>query len=187
MKVAVFGGASAHPGGKVYEDSRRLGRMLAERGFTVLNGSYIGVMEAVSRGANEAGGHVVGMSCEEIEKWRNVRANQWVIEEHHYETLRERMYALIDSCDAAIVMPGGVGTLCELSVMWNEMIISSKSPRPLLIIGSEWQRVLAQFIGSLDSYIGIKEQKLIQLVEDVDTAVDILVEHNKNNFSRIGS
>lgn len=179
MNVAVFGGASARSDDMVYEETLRLGRMLAERGFAVLTGSYIGVMEAASRGANEAGGHVVGMSCSEIEKWRNVKANRWVKEEHHYETLRERMYALIDGCDAAVVMPGGVGTLCELMVMWNEMIISSKPPRPLLIIGHEWQQVMAQFIESLGGYIGLKDRELIQLVADVDTAVEILVAHIK--------
>ncbi len=181
MKVAVFGGASAHPGEIVYEETLRLGRMLAERGFTVLTGSYIGVMEAASRGAKEAGGHVVGMSCAEIENWRHVKANRWVLEEHHYETLRERLYALIDGCDAAIVMPGGVGTLCELTVMWNEMIINNRSPRPLLIVGNEWQRVVAQFIESLGSYIGIKERELIQLVPDVDTAVEKLAIHENTN------
>lgn len=39
--------------------------MLAERGHIVLNGGYIGTMEAVSRGAAEAGGHVIGVTCEE--------------------------------------------------------------------------------------------------------------------------
>ncbi len=177
MKVAVFGGASTLPGEAAYEETLRLGRLLAERGFTVLTGSYIGVMEAASRGANEAGGHVVGMSCAAIERWRNVSANRWVKEEHKYETLRERMYALIDNCDAAIVMPGGVGTLCELTVMWNEMIISSKPDRPLLIVGNEWQRVISQFIESLGCYVGHKERELIQLVADVDTAVEKLCDY----------
>lgn len=111
MNIAVFGGASVRPDDVVYTETLRLGKMLGGHGFTVLTGSYIGVMEAASRGANEAGGHVVGMSCAEIENWRQVKPNRWVLEEHHYETLRERLFALIDGCDAAIVMPGGVGTL----------------------------------------------------------------------------
>ena len=100
-----------------------------------MTGGYIGVMEAASRGANEAGGHVIGVTCQEIEHWRNIKANAWVKEEWQYHTLRERMYALIDSCDAAIVMPGGVGTLAELAVMWNELIINTKHPRPLILVG----------------------------------------------------
>lgn len=177
MKVAVFGGASTLPGETAYDETLRLGRLLAERGFSIITGSYAGVMEAASRGANEAGGHVMGMSCAEIERWRNVSANRWVKEVHHYETLRERLYALIDNCDAAIVMPGGVGTLCELTVMWNEMIISSKPNRPLYIVGNEWHKVMSQFIESLGCYVGKKERELIQLVADVDSAVEKLVEY----------
>lgn len=184
MKVAVFGGASTRPGDIVYEEAFRLGRMLAQSGFTVLTGSYIGVMEAASRGANEAGGHVVGMSCTDIENWRKIKPNQWVIEEHRYQTLRERMYALIDQCNAAVVMPGGVGTLCELTVMWNEMIINSKPARPLLIVGSEWQQVISRYIESLGSYIGIKDRDLIQLVADVDNAVEILINYTQKSDSR---
>lgn len=176
-KVAVFGGASAAPGDNAYLEAQRLGKMLAEHDFAVLTGGYIGIMEAASRGANEAGGHVIGVTCAEIENWRKISANRWVIEEQRHETLRKRMYALIDECDAAIVMPGGVGTLCELTVMWNEMIIGSKPQRPLIIVGSEWRRALAQLIDSLGGYIGIKDRELLQLVPDVDSAVEALTLH----------
>lgn len=178
-KVAVFGGASALPGDSTYAEAQRLGRMLAERGYTVQTGGYIGVMEAASRGANEAGGHVIGVTCEEIESWRGVAANRWVKEELRHETLRDRMYALIDSSDAAIVMPGGVGTLCELAVMWNEMIISNKPVRPLIIVGSEWRKALSQLLESLGGYVGSRERELIQLVPDVDSAVEKLVENEQ--------
>jgi len=172
MKIAVFGGASTCPGEDAYEEARRLGKLLGTLGHTVLTGAYIGVMEAASRGCSEGGGHVVGMTCSQIELWRGVKANSWVQEEHHFETLRERLHALIDNCDAAVVMPGGVGTLCELTVMWNEMILDSKSHRPLIIVGNEWQTVVSQFIESMGCYIGVKERELIQLVPDVDTAVE---------------
>jgi hypothetical protein len=62
----------------------------------------MGTMEAVSRGAAETGGHVVGITCDEIEAWRPVGPNPWVQEQLHYPTLRQRLYALIDSCDAAL-------------------------------------------------------------------------------------
>ena len=170
MKVAVFGGASAKPGDRAYEDAVRLGALLGGSGHTVLTGGYIGIMEAASRGCNEAGGHVIGMTCKDIEAWRGTKANRWVKEEHQFVTLRERMYALIDSCEAAIVMPGGVGTLCELMVMWNEMIIASRAPRPLIVVGDEWNTVLSQFFNSMGNYIGEKDRDLFQIVPTVDSA-----------------
>ncbi len=174
MKVAVFGGASAKPGDRAYEDAVRLGTLLGGSGHTVLTGGYIGIMEAASRGCSEAGGHVIGMTCKDIEAWRGTRANRWVKEEHQFETLRERMYALIDACEAAIVMPGGVGTLCELMVMWNEMIIASRSPRPLIVVGDEWNTVLSQFINSMGNYIGENDRELFQIVQSVDSAFALI-------------
>jgi hypothetical protein len=179
MKVAVFGGASAKPGDQAYQDAMRLGSLLGAQGHTVMTGGYIGVMEAASRGARESGGHVIGVTCTDIERYRNGKANQWVMEEWSFTTLRERMYALIDNCDAAVVMPGGVGTLSELAVMWNELIVSSKSACPLILVGGDWQCVVSQFFDHLGGYIGSKERNLIQIVSDVDAAFNALNQESK--------
>ena len=81
MKVSVFGGSQPKPDSSAYEEARQLGELLARRGHTVLTGGYIGTMEAVSRGAHEADGHVIGVTCAEIERWRSTGANQWVKEQ----------------------------------------------------------------------------------------------------------
>ena len=73
MRVTVFGGSQPGEDSPAYSQAIELGRLLASRGHTVLTGGYIGSMEAVSRGAAEAGGHVVGVTCEEIEAWRPVK------------------------------------------------------------------------------------------------------------------
>lgn len=174
MKVAVFGGSSTQPGELAYEEALRLGSLLASRGHIVLTGGYGGVMQAASRGCHEAGGHVIGVTCTQIESLRSVKANQWVSEEIHFDSLRDRMYTLIDSCQAAVVMPGGVGTICELMVMWNEMIVGSLSPRPLILVGSEWNAVMSQFIDALGVFVGLKDRDLIRLVPDIDTALEII-------------
>src|SRR5512145_1851238 len=107
MRVSVFGGSQPREGDTAYAEAMELGRLLAERGHTVLTGGYIGTMEAVSRGANEAGGHVIGVTCEDIEAWRPIRMNAWVQEEWCQSNLKERVFSLIENCDAAIVLPGG--------------------------------------------------------------------------------
>ena len=60
MRVSVFGGSQTREGDAAYTEAQALGRLLAERGHTVLTGGYIGVMEAVSRGAHEGGGDDAG-------------------------------------------------------------------------------------------------------------------------------
>ena len=81
MRISVFGGSQPKEQDTAYGEAVELGKLLAQRGHVVLTGGYIGVMEAVSRGAKEAGGHVIGVTCEDIEAWRAVRPNSWVMEE----------------------------------------------------------------------------------------------------------
>lgn len=174
MNVTIFGGANPQNDGTSYEDALRLGKKLAEAGYAVLTGGYIGTMEAASRGAAEAGGHVIGVTCQEVETWRNVKANAWVLEERRFATLHERLLALIDGCDAAIALPGGVGTLLEIAMMWNRMIVDAIPQRPLILVGSGWKEVLTSFYTAQDGYVSPKSRKLIFLASDVDEAFQIL-------------
>jgi len=174
MNISVFGGAQPQPNSPAYEEARLLGGLLAQRGHTVLTGGYIGVMEAVSRGAHEAGGHVIGVTCEDIEAWRKVSKNQWVKEEWRKKTLIERLQALVEGCDAAIALPGGVGTLAEISIMWNLMVVESLHRRPLILIGNGWQSTFDQFFTSFETYMPARQRESVMFAEDVHTAVNMI-------------
>ncbi len=155
-------------------EAQALGRLLAERGHVVLTGGYIGTMEAISRGACEAGGHVIGVTCEDIERWRAVGPNAWVKEEWRRTTLIERLQALVEGCDAALALPGGPGTLTEIALTWNLMIIGSLRRRPLILIGDGWQTVIDQVYHSLDPYIPAPQREFLQLAPDVSSAVQMM-------------
>jgi uncharacterized protein (TIGR00730 family) len=174
MKVSVFGSSQPKPGEHTYTEALALGRLLAERGHVVLTGGYIGTMEAISRGACEAGGHVIGVTCEDIERWRAVGPNPWVKEEWRHKTLIERLQALVEGCDAALALPGGPGTLTEISLTWNLMIIGSLRRRPLILIGDGWQTVIDQVFRSLDLYIPATQRQLLQLAPDASSAVQMM-------------
>lgn len=174
MNVTVFGGSQPKEGSSAYIQASQLGRLLALAGHAVLTGGYIGSMEAVSRGANEAGGHVIGVTCDEIERWRGIGANAWVIEERRFATLRERLDALIDGCDAAIALPGGPGTLTEISLMWNLMIVDAIHRRPLILVGHGWQSMFDQAYSELGEYFITNQRNLIQFASDVHSAVQLL-------------
>jgi hypothetical protein len=174
MKVTVFGGAQPKEGTAAYDEARELGALLAQSGHTVLTGGYVGTMEAVSRGAHENGGHVIGVTCEEIENWRGTKANQWVKEERKHKTLIDRMMELIQANDGAIALSGGVGTLAEIMLMWNLLIVESLPPRPLILVGSGWQSTFDQFFKEFQTYMPIRQQELIYFAEDVKTAVKLL-------------
>ena len=174
MKISVFGGSQTKEGDNAYTEAKELGRLLAERGHTVLTGGYIGVMEAVSRGASEAGGHVIGVTCEDIEVWRPIKANSWVMEEIRKKTLLERLHTLIHECDAAFALPGGAGTLTEISLLWNLMIVESLHRRPLVLVGRGWQSTFDQFFKEFDTYMPVHQREILSFAKDVQTAVKLL-------------
>jgi uncharacterized protein (TIGR00730 family) len=174
MNITVFGGAQPKEGTSAYEEARELGGLLARRGHAVLTGGYMGTMEAVSRGASEAGGHVIGVTCIDIEEWRGASLNQWVKEEIRRQSLIERLKALIEGCDAAIALPGGAGTLTEISLTWNLMIVESLPRRPLILVGSGWQSTFDQFFKEFESYMPLRQRELLYFAKDVKTAVNKL-------------
>jgi predicted Rossmann-fold nucleotide-binding protein len=134
-------------------------------------------MEAISRGASEAGGHVIGVTCDEIETWRPVAPNKWIIEEKRRVTLRERLYVLIDDCDGAIALSGGIGTLAEIALTWSQLQIMPDDPRPLILLGQGWKKTLNTFRTELDSYIPLVDQERIFTAPDPTAALDILKTH----------
>lgn len=170
MRISVFGGSAPKPNEPAYREAYRLGQLIGQAGHTVLTGGYIGTMEAVSQGAAEAGGHVIGVTCDEIEQWRSIGPNQWVMEEIRFPSVRERMFTLIEECDAAFALPGGVGTLAEIAVMWNQMQTSAIPARPLFLIGEGWKNTINQFSESFPSYIPPAHRRLITFSMNVETA-----------------
>jgi uncharacterized protein (TIGR00730 family) len=174
-RITVFGGSNPEP--HDYEEALKLGRLLGAASFTVLTGGYIGTMEAVSRGAAETGGHVIGVTCAAIEAWRPVQPNQWVMEEMRFPTLRLRLLALIDECDAAIALPGGPGTLTEIATMWNHLMTDSIASRPLILIGPGWEATFRQFYQSFDHYIAQAHRHWLSFAPDVQNAFEQLQAH----------
>ncbi len=174
MRVTVFGGAKPNPGEPAYQQAEELGKLLAAAGHTVLTGGYVGSMEAVSRGASEAGGHVIGITCDEIEAWRPGGSNAWVIEEIRFPSLRQRLFALIEECDAALALPGGPGTLAEIAIMWNHLLIGAISPRPLILIGPGWEATINAFFANLGEYISGRQREWLSFAPNNAEAVALL-------------
>src|SRR5713101_10167934 len=143
--VSIFGGSAPKPETPPYEDARALGAALARAGWTVATGGYTGVMEAASRGACEAGGHVIGVTCSLIEEWRGLRANEWVKEEKSFATLRERLGHLVEFCDAAVALPGGIGTLSEVALCWSLLQTGEIKRKPFILLGPVWHATVTAF------------------------------------------
>ncbi len=146
--IAVYGSATVEPDHEHYQAAQTVGRALAQAGYSTMTGGYGGIMEAASRGAAEAGGHVIGVTCEQIELIRPRPANQWVREEVKYATLNERLNHLVQKADGYIVMPGGLGTLNELVLVWELMRVEEIPVAPILCFGKFWRATLSDFMSN---------------------------------------
>jgi uncharacterized protein (TIGR00730 family) len=173
--VSVFGGASPQPGSPAYQEAYTVGKLLAEAGFTVATGGYTGVMEAASRGAAEAGGHVIGVTTDVLNQWeaKALKTNSWVKEEIKFPTLRERLYHLVVFCDAAVALAGGIGTLSEVSFMWSLLLTHEIASKPLILLGQQWQDLLTQFYGQ-GEYIRPEYMQLLKYAQSPEEIIAAL-------------
>lgn len=136
--VTVFGSSRPRAGDPEYSNAQSLGAALARKGFAICSGGYGGVMEAVSRGAKEAGGKTLGVTAEFFKS----RANQWVDEEIRVKTWQDRLFELIRRGHGYVACPGGTGTLVELAVVWEMLNKSVMKQRPIVALGEFWQPVI---------------------------------------------
>ena len=137
--ITVFGSSRPKEGSPDYEEARVLGRALAKHGFAVCSGGYAGVMEAVSRGAKEAGGRTYGVTAEFL---KNAKLNRWVDSEVRMKTWEERLFELIRLADGFVACKGGTGTLVELAVVWEMLNKSVMTGKPFAVLGDFWQPIL---------------------------------------------
>ncbi len=174
MQISVFGASRPVPGDQEYEDGYQLGRLLALQGHTTITGGYIGLMEAVSKGAAEHGGHVIGITCAEIEQWRPSAHNPWVTQEIRLPTLHERLIRLIDQCDLAIALPGGLGTLAEITMMWNRLVVDAISAKPLILTGPGWKKTFAAFDQECGQFIHPKDWNYLHFAATIQETAELV-------------
>lgn len=137
--VTVFGSSRPREGSPDYEEARVLGRALAKHGFAVCSGGYAGVMEAVSRGAKEAGGKTYGVTAS---FFKSAKLNRWIDVEVRKETWEERLFELIRIAHGFVACKGGTGTLVELAVVWEMLNKSVMSSKPFAVLGHFWAPIL---------------------------------------------
>jgi hypothetical protein len=171
--ISVFGSSAPLPGSEAYEDARTVGRLLASAGYAVATGGYGGTMTAVSHGAADAGGHVIGVASARIERYRNTGVNPWVAQVYRYESLADRLLHLVTNNVGMIVLPGGIGTLSEMALAWSLLQVGEIEPRPLVLLGSMWRETFDAF--SRQEYVSAAHRALLHFADSPQAAVDIVV------------
>jgi uncharacterized protein (TIGR00730 family) len=141
--VTVFGSARFPEQHTYYEMARRVGAQLARDGFTVMTGGGPGIMEAANRGAKEAGGRSIGCNIELPQEQKpNTYLDRWVTFRHFFV----RKVMLVKYSYAFIAMPGGFGTLDEVTEAATLVQTHKIAGFPIVLMGVEFWKPLLDFM-----------------------------------------
>ena len=141
--ITIFGTAKDKAGDEAYVLAYEIGKLLAQAGFAIANGGYGGTMLAAAKGAAEAGGETIGVTCSVFVRTPGGyvnRKNEYVTREIVTDSLDERLYTLIKLGQGYVVLPGGTGTLLELAKVWelkNKGFL--EADKPIILVGGFWK------------------------------------------------
>ena len=171
--VTIFGGSRCDESCTEYAQARRVGQLLAEAGYTICTGGYLGVMEAASRGAREKGGRVLGIVMNQFKAEPNRFLTDKVATEHFYE----RLQRLITRSVGFIALRGGMGTVTEVSLVWNKLQTRVIPPRPVVLLGECWPPVVEAWRQHL--VVSDKDIAVLDFAETPEQAVSIITQKSK--------
>ncbi len=166
--VTIFGGSKCQESDAEYAVAKRVGELLAEAGFTICTGGYLGVMEAASRGARERGGRVLGIVMNQFKAEPNRFLTDKVATAHFYERLQH----LITRSVGFIAIRGGMGTVTEMSLVWNKIQTRVIAPRPLVLLGDCWPPIVKEWQRSL--VVSEEDVRALDFALTAEEAVQII-------------
>jgi uncharacterized protein (TIGR00730 family) len=138
-RVTIFGSARIKPGTPAYEGVKKLAAELTAMGCDILTGGGPGLMQAANEGAHIAApdsqGRSVGIN---IELPFEQSVNPFVSQAYGHRTFFSRLHHFMIASDAFVVVPGGIGTLLELSLAWQLLQVRKLYNTPLILVGKMW-------------------------------------------------
>ena len=169
--VAVFGSSTVREPDAAWSEAHTLGSELARRGVATMTGGYGGAMAAASRGAHEAGGHVIGVTVDLFEHRGPV--NPWVRERVHTPDLFERLRHIVHAADGFVAVAGSIGTLSEIFLVWTLVSVEGREPAPIVLMGSQWHAWLA--LHRAPEFIPSRLHGFVQVAETPSLAAEAVV------------
>ena len=169
--VAVFGSARTRVDDPEYATGRALGAALARAGYAVITGGGPGSMEAVNRGACEAGGISVGLG---IELPFEQRLNDWVDVGLNFRYFFARKTMFVKYAQAFVILPGGFGTLDETFEALTLVQTRKVTQFPVILLGTRHWGGLVQWLRDTvlpAGKIGAADLELLHLTDDIDDVV----------------
>ena len=170
--VSIFGSARAKRESRLYADTEEIAARLVEAGYGVITGGGPGLMEAGNKGAKEAGGISVGLT---IELPHEQHCNNYVTlhSDYRYFFLRKLMF--VKYAQAYVVMPGGMGTIDELSEAFVLAQTERIAPLPIILYkGGFWNGLLDWLRNTMVEQGFITNQEINKLLTVCETPEEVV-------------
>ena len=161
-----------------YDQARRFARIITERSMTsygrenvICTGGGPGVMEAGNRGADEAGGHSIGLNIVlPHEQAPNTFVTPDLSFNFHYFAIRKMHFLM--RARAICVFPGGFGTLDEMFEALTLIQTGRMKSIPILLFGRDWWEKIINWQALADAgVIAARDLNLFRFVETAEDAV----------------
>jgi len=170
--VTIYGSARIKAGDELYTQTREVARRLGQMGFSIITGGGPGVMEAANKGAHEAGVTSVGLNIELPEEQV---CNAYTTKSITFSHFFARKVMLVKYATAFVIMPGGLGTLDELTEVLTLMQVHKIRPFPVVLFNSKYWKGFLDWLRSsvlAREFISEDDLKLLRICDDPDEVIE---------------
>ncbi len=173
--ISIFGSARAKPDSPHYKATEKIAKLLVQEGYGVITGGGPGIMEAGNKGASEAGGPSIGLH---IHLPHEQDCNKYVQTRCNFRYFFVRKFMFVKYAVSYVVMPGGIGTIDELSEAFVLAQTKRIKPFPIILYDSKYWNGLLDWLYTTmanEGYISEQElQNIITVCDDPQEVVNII-------------
>lgn len=184
--ISFFGYSEAKVGEPLYEDAFKTAKLLAKKGFVIVNGGGPGVMHASTEGASAVGGETLAVTFypENAPGFEGKYLGNITTEEIVTDNYIERMFKLIEYGDTYIVFKGGTGTLSEFATIWCLARLYYGHHKPFILYGDFWKNIIEAFEKNM--IVRGEEFKVLKIVNSPKEVLEALEEMEEQFSKRLG-
>jgi len=172
--VTIYGSARIGEDDDLYAQAEQIARRLGEMGLSIITGGGPGVMEAANRGALKAGVVSIGLN---IELPQEQTANAYTTKSMTFSHFFVRKIMLVKYAIAFVIMPGGLGTLDELTEVLTLMQTHKIKPFPIVLFNSAYWKGFLDWLQSsvlATDFISEEDFDLLRVCDEPDEVIDTI-------------
>ncbi len=164
--IAFFGHSESKPGDKLYQEVFDVAKILAEKGYVIVNGGGPGVMDASSKGAIAVGGETLSVTFypQNAPGFEGRYPKNITDKEIKTGNYIERMFKLMEHGDLYIIFKGGTGTLSEFATAWCLGRLYFGFHKPFILYGNFWKKIIKVLSENL--FMRNTEKKIFKIVDN---------------------